>query len=868
MTVISPIPLATVWMILSLSSIYAMPARSETTSSGNSCLHYYKYGIKHYSEIELRKLKSKYKDLEQKIYWKSYVEDLIDVTQLVYLKKQQLATAKGSGKRNFELYGIENYKSFVQAREFLNRIPEGTLKITPDLIKQVHRRSAHHLKTELGPIQKMLSFMFVEPGVYKKRTNRGEDPLFNPLTEDQYNALIANPYTRFVELPFPVSRKNKRRGYIVYGEKNNVEKDIQDLCDWTNLQLAKVKSGELDAVNLAAEFQWRYVSIHPMVDGNGRTSMLLANRILEEADLPPIMMTMSEYDIYFPPQIWAQKIKQSVFDFEQMIAEPGFKASLEKETPNLHMSNFKDGPKMALTPESGRGAYKKTLVLKINKKIETRWPLMKRELFAENESQEIHIGGQRFVAMFDGFFYNKHGIPHAVFGNKLYPIADSSASLYSLGGLATDKRFFRRGMNPFLRDHYRNYFSFLKSYTVDSSKIATMEVLDYSTIEAANKSGDLYLHDWQKPLLKSALEIHDTDPFKILSPTRGYHTQYEKSVHFGDKTNLHEVLAQYQILDLKYSKYEDYAQKNRMLDETQIIKNSRKKIFDAAKTILAERVVALEKSLTDSPQLFPSSQEWQFFLAYYRASPMKYASFEDYAHSSDANKIVLIRADQGASRYMGFVSNTLFREILDSVPTNELFKDYINKIDLALSDRTPTPEQKSFLESSLVYKLLSKKIDGLPKMIKNFNRVIQMSKYDTRGMAKEFDRLFFEHYLHSVNDPFKTNISFSTNTSIYIRTAAETSDSLNAGAKDIIPFTFDAADARVYFVKIDKSAVKPNEASKYFRQYEILKPKIILPFNIVSSFNSDFFAADGSTLLVKKNLDFEAALTSIDSLQQ
>ncbi|MBL7545593.1 MAG: Fic family protein [Bdellovibrionaceae bacterium] len=569
-----------------------------------------------------------------------------------------------------------------------------------------------------------MSSMFVEPGVYKKRNNRGEDPLFNPLSEEQYQVVKNNPYSRFVELPWPLSRESKRRGYILYGEKNSVERDIQDLSDWTNVQLEKIRAGEADPIEVAAEFQWRYVSIHPMIDGNGRTSMLLANRILEEADLPPILMTFSGYDIYYTPKVWSEKIKEAIFDFEQMVNDSKFLASIEKETPNLHMSNFSDGPRMALTPESFSKGVKKSAVNRLNGKIESRWPLLKRELFAANENQEVNIGNQRFVAMMDGFFYSNMGVPHAIHSEiingqkqyKLYPVADSVGVLYSMGGMSSNKRFFQRSMNPFMRDHFREFFGFLKIYEKTPDMGSRVNVLDYSLVESANKAGQFFLHDWQRPLLKAALEIKDTDPLKVLAPGRGYHSQYEKSIHFGHKTNLHEVLAQYTMMELKYSKMESYARSNSMTEEIQIIQASRKKLFQAAKTLLAEKTVALERALTETPEKFPSSQEWQFFLSYYRVSPMKYKDFESYAASKDANNVVLIRADQGASRYLGFISNALFRELIDKLPLNETPKSYMNKLDSALAPNA-SKAQKDFLDSSLIYKSLKSRITDLPRMI-------------------------------------------------------------------------------------------------------------------------------------------------------
>lgn len=873
---------------LIISSSIVVLMTSEAMATKNLCIANYQFSNK--QDVEVKQLIGKYKSLEQKIYWKSYVEDLYDVTQLIHKNHQDKNIADGSPKRNFDLFGTDNYKAFVQARDYINSIAEGRLTLSPELIKQVHLRSAENLEKDLSPLQKIFSFWFVKPGEYKKRNNRGEDPLFNPLTEEQFIVLKGNPYTKFVELPWPLSRENKRRGYIIYGNKNNVEKDIQDLCNWANDLIPGIKTGKVDPIRLAAEFQWRYVSIHPMVDGNGRTSMLLANRILEEADLPPIMMTFEGYDIYYSPKVWAEKVRTSVLDFEKMIDEPQFKAYIDKETPNLFRTNFVDGPRLALTAKSYRGADKKQKLNKMNEKFEDRWKLIKRELFAATEADEVVIGKQRFVAMQDGFFYNKHGIPHAIHIEqvngekvaKLYPLTEQTALLYSMGGKVVDKRFFHRGMNDFMKQHFREFFKFMKEYRDNVKENPTLadnvEIVDYSIIQEANKKGEVYLHEWQLPLLKESLNIKDENPYAVLAQTRGYQTLFEKSFHFGDQTKLHEVLAQYQTMDLKYYKYQEFAEKRNLSEEVQVIVESRRKLFEAAKSILGGKVQELQKALTETPEKFPSTQEWNFFMEYYKNSPMKYGSFEEYRKSSDADSITLIRADQGLSRYIGFLSNSFFREIVDKVPADETIKSVINKLDLALKAKSPTEEQKALLENSIILKIWKARVVGAPRMISNLNRVLQMSKFDTRGMAKEFDREFFEQHLHAINDPFKTNISFSTNTSIYIRskkatTEAETVDGKvvegeSQDSKEIIPFTFDAEDSKVYFVRMKKSDVTTNEASKYFRQFEVLKPKIALPFNITSSFGIDFFKSDKPEPTDKEEIkrlsEFENSLTAME----
>ena len=58
---------------------------------------------------------------------------------------------------------------------------------------------------------------------------------------------------------------------------------MQELIDWSNKAVT-----ELHPVQYAADLHQKFVSIHPFVDGNGRTARLLMNFALSEAGYPVI----------------------------------------------------------------------------------------------------------------------------------------------------------------------------------------------------------------------------------------------------------------------------------------------------------------------------------------------------------------------------------------------------------------------------------------------------------------------------------------------------------------------------------------------------------------------------------------------------
>ena len=69
-------------------------------------------------------------------------------------------------------------------------------------------------------------------------------------------------------------------------------KKVQDLMDEFFLWLKK--ETKLHAVELAAEAHYRFATIHPFIDGNGRTGRLLMNMILMMKGFPPAIIRKND----------------------------------------------------------------------------------------------------------------------------------------------------------------------------------------------------------------------------------------------------------------------------------------------------------------------------------------------------------------------------------------------------------------------------------------------------------------------------------------------------------------------------------------------------------------------------------------------
>jgi Fic family protein len=92
---------------------------------------------------------------------------------------------------------------------------------------------------------------------------------------------------------------------------------MEQLIQWYNEHKDK-----LHPVELAAQFHFKFVYIHPFSDGNGRTSRLLMNLILMKYGFPPaIVKAASEARLKYYEALEEASIPGNLSPFLQLIAE-------------------------------------------------------------------------------------------------------------------------------------------------------------------------------------------------------------------------------------------------------------------------------------------------------------------------------------------------------------------------------------------------------------------------------------------------------------------------------------------------------------------------------------------------------------------
>lgn len=86
------------------------------------------------------------------------------------------------------------------------------------------------------------------------------------------------------------------RSYLAY---NKVPRAVDDFCSWLNEEIANADRANIAACyRLSFEAHFRLVTIHPWVDGNGRTTRLVMNMIQRQLGLIPSIVTKEDKGEY------------------------------------------------------------------------------------------------------------------------------------------------------------------------------------------------------------------------------------------------------------------------------------------------------------------------------------------------------------------------------------------------------------------------------------------------------------------------------------------------------------------------------------------------------------------------------------------
>ncbi len=308
-----------------------------------------KYHIKNYPEIE-QKIREAAENIPKSDLWngRRFI-DRRDYLNALLKKEQPDGTFNPVLSRQPELaYGEEAWQEWKAMDDFLDsQIPVLGGKIDENLLEQLISRSiiaSPHPSIHYTPgsLMKPYRTSDVAPeadfDIYYPPVHRMNGVLISPereinvYTKSHFDAYQANPYIyterkgvladNSVTLELLKTRYNQNPDVVVYleSEKNNlIIGDVRyptyqetwsmmdDLFKDYNARIGSANT-IYEVTSLAAEFQQKFISIHPLNDGNGRVSRLLMDYILKSKGLIPPHLRDPNIDLYVSKEEWALEV--------------------------------------------------------------------------------------------------------------------------------------------------------------------------------------------------------------------------------------------------------------------------------------------------------------------------------------------------------------------------------------------------------------------------------------------------------------------------------------------------------------------------------------------------------------------------------
>ena len=136
------------------------------------------------------------------------------------------------------------------------------------------------------------------------------------------------------------------RSYLAY---NKVSHAVADFCEWLNQEVANVDTTDIaTCYRLSFEAHFRLVTIHPWVDGNGRTTRLVMNMIQRQLGLVPSIVRKEDKGEYIQSLVDSRENDDSTIAQDVMLSHHIANLNRrtlqyqENDTVNLHPDTVND----------------------------------------------------------------------------------------------------------------------------------------------------------------------------------------------------------------------------------------------------------------------------------------------------------------------------------------------------------------------------------------------------------------------------------------------------------------------------------------------------------------------------------------------
>tara|TARA_B110001454_G_scaffold219200_1_gene251811 strand:+ start:36260 stop:39784 length:3525 start_codon:yes stop_codon:yes gene_type:complete len=550
----------------------------------------------------------------------------------------------------------------------------------------------------------------------------------------------------------------------------------------TNRKIENADSASYaEKVAIAADLHLKLAALKPMNKLNDLTVQMVVNRALIQMGLDPAVQV--PVDLSMSREKVAELYRDGIVDYLSY-TQRTFDIKLNKEGV-VEIAN----EAVAIT---GRGAG---LRVKVYGRYAHKYPkavaLMRdKDRVTPLDGRMLQLGKNRrtFVLKDDGFLYDGI-IPHTVREEngqlKLYPISDMAYRLLGLNGQLTGEDSVRREITIEHQAQLKQNLAAIERLLQNKVKPEDFEIVyDKNTLQA-NKTGGLYLYEWQITSLERAAKIKEDpkeNPYAVLIPSRGDpfnsrmagRSSFEQNYFKGSRgTKIGDLIGQYEQRDLDYNQLAREVKRNTSIPEARKAKilkdimDSRRKLHLAAREILRPLMTKyLELSSVEKDNLRDNATFYQLEDYLRNFSKLWFESLDQaIAKFGDDHVYVQRVQTAGLTNFLGFRSQTeLGNHPLAVVLTlNGMLVPQLREIYAAM--KSPQ-EVDSVTEDGTVSKIVAQKIAAIAKGNKKIEAIlasIVLRIYSTRAAdiqsMQEFESVFMTHYLHAVNRGMKEGIS-------------------------------------------------------------------------------------------------------------
>ncbi|MES3037487.1 MAG: Fic family protein [Bdellovibrionota bacterium] len=723
-------------------------------------------------------------------------------------------------KSPMELYGYDTFSAWKAADDYLTEIPVGRFKLTKNLFNKVASFSgrsieAFELKMDLPDLQGILPD---KKGSFKKWANFSRSTLTEPLTDAEVKELRANPFLEgFMELPKPWSKPNARRGLILYTLPNKVESKLEELIKWY-----EANEKTMDPIELATRFQRNFVAIHPFVDGNGRVSRLLMDRILLEHGLPPAVILNHNLDLTLPIKAYTELVRQGVADSINLIKN-SWRA---EQVPAVQASD--------LYSHSNANNGMKLLT----------------KYFTNLKSKKILVGSSKLRLDTNGFFYDQYAVPHEYYNGKFYPVTDRMLEYYDIGGKLESKvesggwafengeykelpprSVRRRTISPAKTALFKKHIDTLTRIEKNYLDVNKLSVVPYATIAKANKEGDSHIYPWQEKMLIEAFrKTGEPNHFKLaLSPNR------DTAFTPKEKQPAKDVIAQYEHMDMNlYELQKSAAQSNLPTLEATILAK-RAELHEASRALLKPYFDGLAAMPATEKAALEKDFRFRVFDNYLKISKLNYPTFAEAKAAGADDYVPVIRSANkiGASR--GFVPTQVYAETLAKIPRSKEMMEWTKKFATELQTEKGAKNIDAMYNLAVWMKPEARKAAAdklkaeIPKMDNLLRNADSAFFWDYRTQLPVSivgDRLNYRlDHRATGDDRESVGQSFSTTPTLYFNGGV-----FGEGS---------GKEVGIYFVKAPRDRMKLSYTSPFSGEFEIVSTGPITKKNIVTQLSSE-----------------------------